>query len=137
MRSTFRVALCFLFAVAVSITIGWAEEPPIALKVEPQTSFVSGKERAYRRVIIHIPRHEDNRNVRLEWDSENGEAGATERQLSGNNSPYVIEGASLFGRTSGLMLPAGKYVLRVTLTRGGKRFSATVETSVVLAGEEF
>lgn len=135
MRSLACIVLCFLFAVAVPI--GRAEEPPITLKVEPRTSYVSGKERAYRRVIIHIPHHEDNRKIRLEWDSENGEAGATERQLSGNNSPYIIEGASLFGRTGGLMLPAGKYVLRVTLIRGGKRFSVSAETTVILAGEEF
>lgn len=137
MRSIFWITLCFLFMMAVSVTVGWAEEPPISLKVEPQSSYVSRDERAYRRVIIHIPRHENNRNIRLDWDSANGEAGATERQLAGNNSPYIIEGASLFGKTGGLMLPAGKYIIRVTLTRGRKNFSATVDTSVILAGEGF
>ncbi len=129
------LALCFLFTVAGAI--GLAEEPPITLKVEPQTSYVVRDQEVYRRIIIHIPRHEDNRNIRLEWDSGNGESGATERQLSGINSPYVIEGAFFFGKTGGLILTAGRYVIRATLTRGGKKLSTTVETNIILAGEGF
>lgn len=135
MKRLISLVLCLLFGgMAV---VGWAEEPKVTIKVEPQNSFVAGDQRSYRRVIVYIPRHEENRNIRLEWDSVSGEAGATERQLSGSNSPYIIEGASLFGKTGGLMLPVGEYVVRAILTRGGKKFSATVETNVILAGEGF
>lgn len=128
------LVLCLLFS---GMAVVGAEEPKVTIKVEPQSSYVSGDERAYRRIIIYIPRHEENKNIRLEWDSASGEAGATERQLSGNNSPYIVDGASLFGKTGGLMLPAGEYVVRAILTRGGKKFSAISETKVIAAGEGF
>lgn len=132
MRNTIGLVLCFLFAAAA---INWAEEPQITLKVEPQISYIVKDEQVYRRIIIYIPRHEDNRNIRLEWDSGNGESGATERQLSGINSPYIIEGSFFFGKTGGLILTAGRYVVRATLTRGGKKFSTIIETNIILVGE--
>ncbi|MDP3793030.1 MAG: hypothetical protein Q8Q89_04880 [bacterium] len=132
----FSVAVV-LWMLAPSLVIASNDQEPISLDVTPKISFTLNGNREYKRVVIRVERHPDNRLLRLQWESPDGEEGSTERELEGENSPAIFTGEDFLGRR-GLVLSPGHYVVRAILTRlSGDKFIARQETVVLTdVGEE-
>lgn len=129
-----------IVAVVVGVVLwgklGYASDE-ISLNVTPQVSFTAHGQRNYLRVIVRIERHPDNKLLHLEWNSPDGEAGSSERSLEGENSRVYFMGEDFLGR-SGLMLTAGHYQVRATLTRivDGKEHNFSAQENITISEVE-
>ena len=138
MRKTAIVAVVLAVFFGPGLAYGSGKVKILSLDVNPYTSFVLGDERVYIRVLIRLEKNSDNRLLRLEWDSPDGEAGSSTRNLDGENSQAVFTGEDFLGRR-GLNLSAGHYQVKVTLLRivdGEEKVTFALATIQVVRGEE-
>lgn len=80
MHSVFSIILIILLCLPL---VSDAGHPDVSVQVTPAFS----NEPADIRVTIRIEPHPDNRYARLDWDSEDGQAGSQEWQLEPDARP--------------------------------------------------
>src|SRR3989344_7468126 len=84
-----------------------------AVSIQVASGYFSLDGQTPIRLVIRINPKTENRAIRIEWESEIGDSGSSERALEGDNAPKIIDRI--------LLLERGDYTVRVSLLTGGNK----------------
>lgn len=88
----FKIALTVLLIACFSLFVKnvLGKENPVTLDLLPQIFVCSPNEKPQIRIRATVAKNADNREVKMSWQSADGESGSSAIQMEGENSPSVF-----------------------------------------------